>query len=188
MLSGSFSPAQLAQHIDKNQGEKGLPPVDQWNPDFCGDIDMRIARDGQWFYMGSPIGRPALVRMFSTILRREDADYYLVTPVEKVGIQVDDVPFIVTQRLEDREGKLCFVTNVGDEVLLDSEHPLEVTMAENGEPEPYLHIRKGLYGRLHRNLFYQLVEEAEPFSDAGKSYLGLFSDGRHWSLGELPDV
>jgi len=187
MLSGSFSPAQLAQHIDKNTGEKGLPPVEKWNPDFCGDIDMRIARDGQWFYMGSPIGRAALVRMFSTILKREGDHYFLVTPVEKVGIQVEDVPFIITQQLEPLDNKLRFVTNVGDEVLLDEGHPLTVSVSESGEPEPYLHVRSGLMGRLHRNLFYQLIEEAEPFDDKGKTYLGLKSDGRYWSLGELPE-
>lgn len=187
MLSGSFSPAQLAQHIDKNTGEKGLPPVEKWNPGFCGDIDMRIARDGQWFYMGSPIGRAALVRMFSTILKREGDHYFLVTPVEKVGIQVEDVPFIITQQLEPLDNKLRFVTNVGDEVLLDEGHPLTVSVSESGEPEPYLHVRSGLMGRLHRNLFYQLIEEAEPFDDKGKTYLGLKSDGRYWSLGELPE-
>ena len=187
MLSGSFSPAQLAQHIDKNQGEKGLPPVDQWNPEFCGDIDMRIAKDGQWFYMGTPIGRAALVRMFSTILKREEDQFYLVTPVEKVGIQVDDAPFIITQQLEPVGDKLRFMTNVGDEVLLDEEHPLTVNISEAGEPEPYLHVRAGLNGRLHRNLFYQLVEQAEPYEAAGKHYLGLMSHGRYWSLGELPD-
>lgn len=187
MLSGSFSPAQLAQHIDKNTGEKGLPPVEKWNPDFCGDIDMRIARDGQWFYMGSPIGRAALVRMFSTILKCEGGHYFLVTPVEKVGIQVEDVPFIITQQLEPLDNKLRFVTNVGDEVLLDEGHPLTVSVSESGEPEPYLHVRSGLMGRLHRNLFYQLIEEAEPFDDKGKTYLGLKSDGRYWSLGELPE-
>lgn len=187
MLSGSFSPAQLTQHIDKNKGESGLPPVDQWHPEFCGDIDMRITRDGQWFYMGSPIGRASLVRMFSTILKREDERYFLVTPVEKVGIQVDDVPFMITQQLEAVEGKRRFLTNVGDEVLLDAGHALTVTASDSGEPEPYLHVRSGLMGRLHRNLFYQLIEEAEPFDCAGKKHLGLYSDGRYWSLGELPE-
>jgi len=185
MLSGSFSSAQLSQHIEKNQGESGLPPVDQWNPDFCGDIDMRITRDGQWFYNGSPIGRVALVRMFSTILKREEDRYYLVTPVEKVGIQVDDVPFVITQQLDSVDGRLRFMTNVGDEVLLDHEHPLTVEESETGEPKPYLHVRSGLTGRLHRNLFYQLVEAAEPFECDGKTYLGLFSDGRYWALGAL---
>ena len=187
MLSGSFSPAQLAQHIDKNSGEKGLPPFEKWNPEFCGDIDMRIAKDGQWFYMGSPIGRAALVRMFSTILKLEDDSFFLVTPVEKVGIQVDDVPFVITQQLEPIEDKLRFVTNVGDEVLLDKEHPLTVSVSESGEPEPYLHVRAGLMGRIHRNLFYQLIEQAEPFENEGITYLGLKSDGRYWSLGELPE-
>lgn len=187
MLSGSFSPAQLAQHIDKNQGEKGLPPVDQWNPEFCGDIDMRISRDGQWFYMGSPIGRAPLVRMFSTILKREGDKYFLVTPVEKVGIQVDDVPFIITQQLESEGDTLRFQTNVGDEVLLNEEHPLTVSLSDAGEPEPYLMVRAGLAGRLHRNLFYQLIESAEIKEEAGRTLLGLHSAGRFWSLGELPE-
>lgn len=187
MLSADFSPAELARQIEKNQGESGLPPVEQWNPDFCGDIDMRITRDGQWFYQGSVIGRAALVRMFSTILKREGDAYFLVTPAEKVGIQVEDVPFIVTQQLPAEHGKLRFLTNVGDEVTLDAAHPLQVTESESGEPRPYLEVRNGLAGRLHRNLFYQLVEQAEVFDDNGVPSLGIFSDQRFWSLGALPD-
>lgn len=186
-MSDAFSPLNLAKQIEANAGEQGLPPVHQWQPDFCGDIDMTIARDGQWSYMGSPIGRAALVRMFSTILRKDDDQYVLVTPVEKVGIHVEDVPFIITQLLDDKNDTLIFLTNVGDQVTLDNEHPLRVTQSELGEPQPYLLVRDNLEGRLHRNLFYQLIEQAIEHDVDGKTHIGIFSAGEFWSLGEMPE-
>ena len=111
---------------------KGLPPVHLWNPPFCGDLDMRIASDGTWFYMGTPIGRPALVRLFSTILKREDGKHFLVTPVEKVGIRVDDAPFLAVEMLketDDRGRLLRFRTNVDDWVPCDSGHRLRFEAA-----------------------------------------------------------
>jgi len=186
-MSDAFSPLNLAKQIEANAGEHGLPPVHQWQPDFCGDIDMTIARNGQWSYMGSPIGRAALVRMFSTILRKDDDQYVLVTPVEKVGIHVEDVPFIITQLLDDKNDTLIFLTNVGDQVTLDNEHPLRVTQNELGEPQPYLLVRDNLEGRLHRNLFYQLIEQAVEHDVGGKAHIGIFSAGKFWSLGEMPE-
>src|SRR6202011_2833844 len=123
---------------------KGLPPVHLWNPPFCGDLDMRIASDGTWFYMGTPIGRPALVRLFSTILKREDGKHFLVTPVEKVGIRVDDAPFLAVEMLKenDASGRLLrFRTNVDDWVRCDSGHRLRFAAAADGGLTPYLHVR-----------------------------------------------
>ncbi|MEM9121670.1 MAG: DUF1285 domain-containing protein, partial [Pseudomonadota bacterium] len=140
----------------------GLPPVHAWNPPFCGDIDMRIARDGTWFYEGTPIGRPALVRLFSTILRfDEDGKYYLVTPVEKVGIQVDDAPFVGV-RIDRQDGEhgaeIMVTTNVGDTMVIDRALPLRVTLApRTQEPSPYVLVRHNLEALLSRPAFYELV-------------------------------
>ena len=157
-------------------GSKGMPPVHLWNPDFCGDIDMRIARDGSWFYMGTPIGRPAMVRLFSTIIRRDGDDYFLVTPVEKVGITVDDAPFVAVSLRVSGQGEaqvLTFVTNVGDEVEAGAEHPLRVELdAQTQEPSPYVHIRANLEALIHRNVFYQLVELAQAREIDGQPWLG----------------
>src|ERR1700712_1038477 len=123
---------------------KGLPPVHLWNPPFCGDLDMRIASDGTWFYLGTPIGRPALVRLFSTILKREEGKHFLVTPVEKVGIRVDDAPFLAVEMIADeneRGRQLRFRTNVDDWVTCDSHHRLRFQPSADGGLTPYLHVR-----------------------------------------------
>src|SRR5262245_51555270 len=123
---------------------KGLPPVHLWNPPFCGDLDMRIAGDGTWFYLGTPIGRPALVRLFSTILKREDGKHFLVTPVEKVGIRVDDAPFLAVEMQKESDGRdllLRFRTNVDDWVTCDSDLRLRFEPAADGGLTPYVHVR-----------------------------------------------
>src|SRR6201996_3373478 len=123
---------------------KGLPPVHLWNPPFCGDLDMRIAGDGSWYYMGTPIGRPALVRLFSTILKREDSKYFLVTPVEKVGIRVDDAPFLAVEMVRETGAGgalLRFRTNVDDWVACDAAHGLTFKASADGGLTPYLHVR-----------------------------------------------
>lgn len=167
-----------------------LPPIEKWNPEFCGSIDMRIAVDGTWFYLGTPIGRPALVRLFSTILRREaDGSFVLVTPVEKVGIAVEDAPFIavrVDASGEGRQQKLTFMTNVGDTVVAGNEHPLRVEMRGDREPRPYVHVRGRLEARIARPVFYELVGMAEERSTASGRELGVWSDGVFFSLGS-PD-
>jgi hypothetical protein len=168
-----------------------LPPVEKWNPPFCGDLDMRIATDGTWFYLGTPIGRPGLVRLFSTILRREaDGSYVLVTPVEKVGIKVDDAPFVAVR--VDAEGKgreqtLSFMTNVGDATVAGADHALRVTFCgPEREPRPYVHVRGGLEARIARPVFYELVNLAEErATDTGRE-LGVWSGGVFFSLGS-PD-
>ena len=181
----------LAQAQAEGAGNRALPPVERWNPDYCGEIDMRIARDGSWHYLGTPIGRPALVRLFSTILRREaDGRYVLVTPVERVGITVEDVPFIAVSVEVEGKGhdqRLRFLTNVGDEAIAGAEHHLRVSFREGGEPQPYVHIRGGLEARLARPVFYELVATAEERIDAqGRRELGVRSGGHYFALGS-PD-
>ena len=147
-------------------GKRGLPPVDKWNPPFCGDIDMEIRADGTWFYMGTPIGRAPLVRLFSTVLRRdEDGRTYLVTPVEKVGIRVVDAPFLaVEMQVTQREGRqvLTFRTNVGDVVEAGAEHHLRFEISGgNRELKPYLLVRGRLEALVSRAVMYDLVELGE---------------------------
>ncbi|MCD2173742.1 DUF1285 domain-containing protein [Rhizobium sp. C4] len=161
---------------------RGLPPVDRWNPPFCGDIDMEIRADGTWFYMGTPIGREALVRLFSTVLRRdEDGKTYLVTPVEKVGIRVEDAPFLaveMTRTERDGEQVLTFRTNVGDIAEAGPEHTLRFEIAgERGELKPYLHIRGRLEALVSRAVMYDLVELGEVVEIAGREMFALRSGG-----------
>src|SRR5262245_20052104 len=168
-----------------------LPPLEKWNPPFCGNLDMRIAVDGTWFYLGTPIGRPALVRLFSTILRREaDGSYVLVTPVEKVGIEVEDAPFMavrVDRKGEGREQVLSFMTNVGDSVDAGREHPMRVEFrGVVREPRPYMHVRGGLEARISRAVFYELVAMADERPTADGRELGVWSGGVFFSLGS-PD-
>ena len=156
---------------------KGLPPVHLWNPPNCGDIDIRIARDGTWFHEGTPIGRAPLVRLFSTILRKDPDGYWLVTPVEKMRIKVEDSPFIAI-RVDPVGEALRFVTNVGDEVEAGPEHALRVeASAETGEPRPYLHVRGGLEARLSRPVFYELVELATVRQTPEGQQYGVASNG-----------
>ncbi|KGM89878.1 Uncharacterized protein rosmuc_00476 [Roseovarius mucosus DSM 17069] len=168
---------------------KGLPPVHLWNPPFCGDLDMRIARDGTWFYLGTPIGRPELVRLFSTILRRDGDAYFLVTPVEKVGITVDDAPFVAVDFESDGTGAaqtLRFETNVGDHVTAGPDHPIRVTRdPETGEPSPYVLVRANLEALIDRKSFYRLVD----IGDRHEGWFGLWSGGQFFPVipeAELP--
>ena len=164
---------------------RGLPPVHLWNPAHCGDIDIRIARDGTWFHDGSPIGRTPLVRLFSTVLRKDLDGFHLVTPVEKLRIVVEDAPFMAVR--VDRVGDaLRFLTNVGDEVDAGPEHRIEVRDdPSTGEPAPYLHVRRGLMARLSRPVFYELAEMGETRrTDAGDE-VGVCSDGEWFRLGPV---
>lgn len=172
-------------------GKKGLPPVHLWNPDFCGDIDMRIARDGTWFYLGTPIGRKPLVKLFSGIIRREGDKYFLVTPVEKVGIQVDDAPFVAVRMDVEGSGerqRLRFFTQVEDEFVAGEEHPIRVTLdARTEEPSPYVLVRSNLEALIHRNVFYQMVELAVERELEGVRWLGVWSDGRFFPIAPSPE-
>ncbi len=162
--------------IAKLVSERRLPPVEQWNPTHCGHSDMRIARDGTWFHQGSPIGRPAMVRLFSNILRREpDGSFVLVTPVEKLDIDVEDAPFIALSLKSEgagRDRRLAFQLNTGDAVIAGPAHPLRFEMREEG-PRPYIEVRDGLDALLGRTVYYELAELA---LEEGETPPGLWSD------------
>ncbi|UGV28133.1 DUF1285 domain-containing protein [Rhodopseudomonas boonkerdii] len=182
----------LAAAAKDGAGEdKGLPPVHLWNPPFCGDLDMRIAADGTWFYTGTPIGRPALVRLFSTILKREDGKYFLVTPVEKVGITVDDAPFLAVemQREHDASGTvLKFRTNVDDWVTCDADHRLRFEAAEDGGLTPYLHVRADLWAKVTRAIYYDLVDMGEERMVDGTAMFGVASSGAFFAMADAEQV
>lgn len=165
---------------------KGLPPVHLWNPDFCGDLDMRIARDGTWFYLGTPIGRPELVRLFSTILRKDDDKYYLVTPVEKVGITVDDAPFVAVDFAVSGIGTdqtLRFVTNLGDETSAGPDAAIRVVRdPESGEPAPYVLVRTNLEALIDRKSFYRLVDIGTHADHNGEAWFGVWSGGQFFPI------
>jgi hypothetical protein len=171
--------------------EKGLPPVHLWNPPFCGDLDMRIAGDGTWFYMGTPIGRPALVRLFSTILKREAGKHFLVTPVEKVGIRVDDAPFLAVEMVRESEGGggvLRFRTNVDDWVACDAAHRLRFEAAADGGLTPYLHVRADLWAKVTRALYYDLVDMGEERVVDGRPMFGVTSSGEFFAMADAEQV
>ncbi len=161
---------------------RGLPPVHLWDPPFCGDLDIRIARDGTWFYLGTPIGRQRLVRLFASILKREDGRFFLVTPVEKVGITVEDAPFVAvdfTAHGTGRGQRLVFETNVGDRAEAGPDNPIRLVIdPATGEPAPYVHVRRGLEARIDRKSFYRLVDLAA--EEAGE--LGVWSGGRFFGF------
>ncbi|WGH80111.1 DUF1285 domain-containing protein [Jannaschia ovalis] len=142
------------------RGQKGPPPVHLWNPPYCGEIDIVIKRDGTWIHEGTPIGRTGLVRLFASILKKEDGRHYLVTPVEKVGLQVEDAPFVAVDFEADAD-RIVFTTNVGDVVEAGPEHPIRVEHGADGEPSPYVEVRAGLEALIDRKSFYRLVEIGE---------------------------
>ncbi|BCQ60499.1 hypothetical protein SAMN03159355_03496 [Pseudomonas sp. NFPP10] len=187
-MSGPGKANDLLAQIPK--AEKGLPPVHLWNPDFCGDIDMRIARDGTWYYLGTPIGRKPMVKLFSTIIRRDGDDYFLITPVEKVGIKVDDAPFVAVTLEVEGQGEaqvLRFSTNVEEQVVANDEHPLRVVIDPlTQEPAPYILVRHNLEALIHRNVFYQLVELAQARQIDGQNWLGVWSCGVFFPIGLEP--
>ena len=164
--------------------EKRLPPVEKWHPTHCGDSHMRIARDGTWYHEGSPIGRPAMVRLFSTILRREpDGSYVLVTPAEKLDIQVDEAPFVAVELRSEGEAEartLAFRLNTGDIVVAGPDHPLRFEAHEEG-PRPYLLVRRGLEALVARPVYYELAEIAL----AGSDPPGLWSGGAFFPIDDV---
>ena len=161
---------------------RGLPPVHLWNPPFCGDLDMRIARDGTWYYEGSVIERPGLVALFSSILKKENGKYFLVTPVEKVGITVDDAPFVAVDFEVAGEGEnqvLTFVTHVGDKATASADLPIRVDHhAPTEEPSPYVRIRANLDALIDRKSFYRLVELGVHHD----GWFGLWSSGAFFPI------
>ena len=173
-----------------------LPPVEKWNPDFCGDINMTITLDGRWFYEGSPIGRASLVQLFASVLKREGDDYFLVTPVEKVGITVEDTPFLITQwrqEPDEETGSTVFIltTQTGDEIRLA--HPEQMALRippkaiqdTDATPIPYVCVRRNLWARLHQNVYYQLLEKAHEESTTDTTRFVLTSADTQFVIGEV---
>jgi uncharacterized protein len=180
----------------KSAGEAGTPPVHLWDPPYCGEIDMRIAADGTWFYQKTPIGRAALVKLFASIVKREGNRYYLVTPVEKCGIVVDDAPFLAVEMAVERDNHdgrgtedgrdgriLRFRTNVDDWVRCGRDHPLRFEPEiESGGLKPYLHVRRDLWARVTRALYYDLVELGEEQVVEGTPMFGVSSRGEFFPM------
>ena len=170
----------------KREGAKGPPPVHLWNPPFCGDLDMRISTDGTWYYLKTPIGRPALVKLFASVLKREGDKYFLVTPVEKCGIIVDDAPFLAVElKVEEAPGSriLHFRTNVDDWVACGRDHALRfVPEPMTGGLKPYLHVRRDLWAKVTRALFYDLVELGEEREIDGVDMFGIASMGEFFAM------
>ena len=179
------SDSPTARHLDslaadaQSAAAKGAA-IDHWNPPFCGDLDIRIAADGTWLYLGSPIRRPELVRLFSRVLRREGERYYLVTPVEKVGIVVDDAPFLAIEMARQETNGvpvLVFQTNVGDRVVCGAQNRLRFVDGAKGGLTPYLHVRSDLWAKVSRPLYYEIVDLGEIRAVDGEEVFGVASDG-----------
>ena len=169
------------------ENTKNIPPVESWDPDFCGDMDLVIKRDGTWHYMNSPMGRQRLVKLFSTVIKKEGEKYFLVTPLEKLGITVEDAPFLVVRMelVQSEPGSIIrFEDNCGNRVLLNKENPLWIEYNQKDEePAPYITIRRNLNALIHRNVFYELVDLSEERIIDGKTHLGVISAGEFFSLG-----
>ncbi|MEM7721490.1 MAG: DUF1285 domain-containing protein [Pseudomonadota bacterium] len=179
------SPDSLMKAAQDAQKGGKLPPVHLWNPPFCGDLDMQIKRDGTWFYEGTPIGRHALVRLFSTILKLEGGKYFLVTPVEKVGLTVEDAPFVAVDFDVAGAGQaqvVTFTTNVGDKVVAGPDNPIRVVRDASGEPSPYVMVRAGLEALIDRKSFYRLVDLGEGHCVDGTDWFGVWSGGSFFKI------
>jgi hypothetical protein len=178
-MAGGAALERLIAAAGEPGEERPLPPVHLWHPAHCGDIDIVIRRDGSWWHEGAPIARAPLVRLFSTVLRKDPDGFVLVTPAEKLKIVVEDAPFIAV-RADRVDDALVFTTNLGDRAAAGPEHPIRVeTDPATGEPRPYVHVRGGLEALIARPVFYDLVEAAEQRGDR----LGLVSDGAWFDLG-----
>jgi hypothetical protein len=168
--------ARLTEALGSDSKRKGPPPVERWNPAYCGEIDMRIAADGTWHYMGSPISRLALVKLFSTVLRKDPERYVLVTPVERVGISVEDAPFLAVEMAVEGEGEsrqIAFRTNVDDLVQVGPDHPLRFEQGANGGIKPYVKVRGELWALVTRSLALDLIAMGEEKSLDGMATFGV---------------
>lgn len=160
--------------------------IKKWNPKYCGDIDMRIASDGTWFYCGSPINRKKLVKLFSSILINENNKYFLITPVEKVGIIVDDAPFIANdfeKITENNKSYLVFFTNIDETIVLSKKNPFRISINDKTqEPSPYIMVRKNIEAKIDRKSFYRLLDLAEYSLVKGQEWLGIHSDSTFFPI------
>lgn len=191
-VTGGASASNLEGILAVAREGRGLPPVHLWNPQFCGPIDMRVAADGTWFYQGTPIGRHALVKLFASVMKYEadEARHVLVTPVEKVSLEVEDAPFLaVEMERDDATGpRIAFRTNVGDWVVADKEHPLTFERDHDGGIKPYLLVRHGLKALVTRALMYDLVEMGELRDVDGTECLVLESCGEVFIIARASEM
>jgi uncharacterized protein len=179
--------ARLIEALGPEARSRGPAPVERWNPDYCGEIDLRIARNGTWFYMGTPINRPALVRLFATVLRKDPDRHVLVTPVERVGIEVEDAPFLAVEMAVDGEGRnrqIAFRTNMDDVVQAGPDHPLRFEREAGGGVKPYIRVRGDLWALVTRPLALDLVALGEACALDGREHFGLFVDQAFYPIAE----
>lgn len=172
---------------EDGEGGRALPPVERWNPSKVGEIDIRIDREGHWHHEGGPIRRARLVRLFASILLRDGEDHFLVTPIEKLKIQVDDAPFLAVLMELDapgREQTIRFTTNLGDKIALSANHSLRLGDGDDAEGAqvPYIHVRRGLEARVNRSCYFDLINIAEPGENESADGIGVYSDGKFFSL------
>jgi len=182
--------ARLTEALGSDAKRKGPPPVERWNPAYCGEIDMRIAADGTWHYMGTPINRPALVKLFSTVLRKDPERYVLVTPVERVGITVEDTPFLAVEMAVEGDGRsrqIAFRTNVDDLVQVGPEHPLRFEQDANGGVKPYVKVRGDLWARVTRSLALDLIALGEEKDVEGVATYGVTAGDMFFPIAPVSD-
>ena len=190
-MSDGTLPQNPLRGLEALQKTRGAAPVHLWNPPYCGEIDMRIARDGTWFYNGSPIGRPALVQLFASVLRKDPERFVLVTPVERVGILVEDAPFLGVELQRQGEGdsqSLRLRTNVEDWVEISPQNPLKFLPGDSGGLKPYALVRGDLWALVKRALFYDLVAWGQPHSIDGEEFYGVFSGGGFFPMAPMRDL
>lgn len=190
LISGSAL-SRLAEALGSDSKRKGPPPVERWNPAYCGEIDMRIAADGTWLYMGSPINRPALVKLFSTVLRKDPDRYVLVTPVERVGITVEDAPFLAVEMAVEGEGEsrqIAFRTHVDDLVQIGPDHPLRFDQAAHGGIKPYVKVRGELWALVTRSLALDLIALGEEKSVNGAHMFGVTAGGAFFPIAPVSEL
>ena len=183
--------ARLTEALGSDSKRKGPPPVERWNPAYCGEIDMRIAADGTWHYMGSPINRPALVKLFSTVLRKDPERYVLVTPVERVGIAVEDAPFLAVEMAvegEEEGRQIAFRTNVDDLVQVGPDHPVRFEQDPNGGIKPYVKVRGELWALVTRSLALDLVAMSEERTIDGAATFGLAAGGTFFPIAPASEL
>jgi len=183
--------ARLTEALGPEARRKGPPPVERWNPAYCGEIDMRIAADGTWHYMGTPINRPALVKLFSTVLRKDPERYVLVTPVERVGIIVEDAPFLAVEMAVEGEGEgrqIAFRTNVDDLVQVGPEHPLRFDQDSHGGIKPYVKVRGELWARVTRALALDLIALGQEKDVEGAATFGVTAGGMFFHIASLSET
>ncbi|WP_230531670.1 DUF1285 domain-containing protein [Microvirga roseola] len=183
--------ARLSEALGSDAKRKGPPPVERWNPAYCGEIDMRIAADGTWYYMGTPINRPALVKLFSTVLRKDPERYVLVTPVERVGIVVEDAPFLAVEMAVEGDGEnrqIAFRTNVDDLVQIGPDRPLRFEQDEQGGVRPYVRVRGDLWALVTRTLALDLIALGKERETDSGAVFGLWAGGAFFPIAPVADL